>query len=273
MEARAGTATSAREMLAGVTGLGIQVGVLDTGVDSRHEALRGCISSSQDVLVHEGDVVVWKRPRGIDFGDHGTACAGLIHQVAPGAELHSVCVLDLNPERLRDRLVAALEWACRANWDVVNVSLGCRESDPQLEDVVARMLDQGQILVAAKDNRPSGMGYPAALDGVLCVDLEHFEDVWSWRVNEDGRGEIVEASGVYLQAPRAWGGWSLYTGSSFACPIVSGIAARYRERYPRANAQEFRAFLIEHSRSESGGWPGPPPGRMGRPASRNRSGG
>ena len=97
-------------------------------------------------------------------------------------------------------------------------------------------------MIAAKDNRPGVVGYPAAYTEVIAVDMEYFSDSLDWRYHAGAQIE-VEASGVYIDAPVAGGGRRSHTGTSFAAPHVAGIAARFMECRPGGGTAEFREFL------------------------------
>ena len=77
---------------------------------------------------------------------------------------------------------------------------------------------------------------------VIAVDIEHFPNPLDWRFHPDSEIE-VEANGIYIEAPLAGGGRRSYTGTSFAVPHLSGIAARWKERNPSRGQSDFRKFL------------------------------
>src|SRR5689334_22633565 len=79
----------------GATGRGVRVAVIDSGIEAAHPALDGCVDADDGValsLVSDDEVVVTPGPHEDLFG-HATACAGIIHSIAPDARLTSVRVL------------------------------------------------------------------------------------------------------------------------------------------------------------------------------------
>ena len=71
-------------------------------------------------------VLARQRPREDDGGDvcgHGTACAGIIRSLAPGADLHSVRVLGAANTGSGSALLAGLRYAIEQRFDVINMSL------------------------------------------------------------------------------------------------------------------------------------------------------
>ncbi len=111
-----------------VTGLGVRVAVVDTGVDYTHPALGGCLGPGCKVVggydfVHDD---------GDPLDDHGhgshvagiVAADGLLRGVAPGAEILAYKVLDARGEGYASNVIAALEQAVADGADVINLSLG-----------------------------------------------------------------------------------------------------------------------------------------------------
>ena len=76
----------------GSTGRGVRVAVIDSGVNAEHPAVGGVVRGYVRVVDEAGQYSYDESPHTDLFG-HGTACAGLIHKVAPEAELYSVQVL------------------------------------------------------------------------------------------------------------------------------------------------------------------------------------
>ena len=74
------------------TGRGVRVAILDTGVESSHPALEGCVKETHAVVA-KGSGLECVPVEGTDPVGHGTACAGIIHAWAPDAEIHSIRVL------------------------------------------------------------------------------------------------------------------------------------------------------------------------------------
>src|SRR5947207_1670075 len=75
----------------GASGAGVRVAVIDSGVDAHHPALEGCVDVDHGVWVsvdEDGGLSETGGPHDDAFG-HGTACAGIIHSLAPNARLTS----------------------------------------------------------------------------------------------------------------------------------------------------------------------------------------
>ena len=109
----------------GSTGAGVRVAVIDSGIDTTHPALDHCVDVAGGVTVETdgaGGVQVVPGPHGDAFG-HGTACAGIIHQLAPQASITSVRVLGPTLSSTSDVFLAGLTWAVEQGFDIINLSL------------------------------------------------------------------------------------------------------------------------------------------------------
>jgi len=140
------------------------------------------------------------------------------------------------------KLLKALDFAIGQEWDILNLSLGTESQYAELAMLADDAYYQGMLWVAAKDNKRNKVGYPAGLASVVGVDMDYFEDPLRFRFHPAKVTEI-EASGVYVDAPTPDGGWSQFTGTSFACPQVTGIAARLRQHFPDLSPFQLKTAL------------------------------
>ena len=110
----------------GSTGKGVKVAVVDSGIEHDHPAVGGMVRGG---VVVEWDETLEDRLRydpdehPIDVAGHGTGCAGIIHKLAPEAELYSVRVLGTNMSGRAWQFGAGVNWAIENGMDVVNLSL------------------------------------------------------------------------------------------------------------------------------------------------------
>lgn len=231
-----------RSLLEEGTGKGVRVAVLDTGADVDHPALEGSIRESYEV-VRKGSSLVCRPAKGQDLVGHGTACAGIIHALAPEAELYSVRVIGKNAEGTGEQFIAGLRWAIQQKMDVVNLSLGTMQQRFRagLQELTDRAYFTGVLLVAAGNNRQV-TSYPANFASLIAVDNQAFSDPLAFNF-KPGKPVELEAHGIYVRAPSPGGNYQLWTGTSFACPHVTGIVARLRSVMPRLTAMQAKALL------------------------------
>jgi subtilisin family serine protease len=224
------------------TGRGVRVAVLDSGVDGDHSELAGKIRAQFDVTTDRQGVRCVAAPVRDSIG-HGTACAGIIARLAPEAELYSVQVIGREAKGTADQLVAGLSFALEQKYDIINMSLGTTDEriSRRLGALADRAFYEGRIIVAAANNQGQ-VAFPANFSAVLSVGMEGFEDAETLRYDWGVPTEIA-ARGVYVEAPAMGGGTQLFTGTSFACPHVSGLLARLASVYPGLAAFEARFLL------------------------------
>ena len=141
----------------GSTGAGVQVAVVDSGVDATHPLVGkvdGQVAFEADPDADEGVRLV-EGPPG-DLVGHGTACAAIIRSLAPDVSLHSVRVLGANARGTGARLLAGIRWAVAAGMDVVNLSLSSRSEAwfGPLHEAADAARTAGTVLVCAANNAP-----------------------------------------------------------------------------------------------------------------------
>ena len=141
-------------------GQGVQVAVLDTGIDPSHPALAGAVVGGYNARVGEDPTAF------MDGNGHGTHVAGIIaaslndpyvHGVAPRVDLYGVRVLDgLGGGYLSD-LINGLSWVYNnPDIDVINMSLGFYEGSTLLHMVIKMLHQAGMVMVASVGNYDCG---------------------------------------------------------------------------------------------------------------------
>ncbi|KAF9428836.1 hypothetical protein BGZ94_000843 [Podila epigama] len=150
----------------GLTGKGVKVGVIDTGIDYTHEALGSCYGPGCKVQTGYDFVEPFTRrdaPGGFDCVGHGTHVAGIIagnstvsnfFGVAPEVTLGAYRVFPCQGSAKDDVIIAALEKAYADGMDVVNLSLGGGSSwaTSTLSKAAGRLAKLGVVVVAAIGN-------------------------------------------------------------------------------------------------------------------------
>jgi subtilisin family serine protease len=222
------------------------IGLIDTGIDREHEALRG-----QAI-----DVLPGPQMRGNPSQrDHGTAMAALLvgrrDSSAPGLLPEGrILAVDAfyRDGGTADRtdvisLVLALEALAERNVRVVNMSLSGPPNEV-LKSAIASAQAKGMVIVAAAGNNGAGAepSYPAAYPGVIAVTaVDRNLGVYPRAT----RGEYVDlaAPGVDLWVAAAGRGGTVKSGTSYAVPFISASAAVLRAANPGLDAASLRARL------------------------------
>ncbi|MFQ6135518.1 MAG: S8 family serine peptidase, partial [Nitrososphaerales archaeon] len=157
-----------------LTGRGVVVAVLDTGIDYTHPDLGGTIGPDQKIL--KGYDFVDDDEDPIDRDGHGTEVAGIIAAdgrikgIAPEASLLAYRVVDKMGTVQSSDLIRALEKARLDGAEVINLSLGTKEEMEALSYAIENIVESGVVVVAATGNSAErAFGEPAGRRSVIAV--------------------------------------------------------------------------------------------------------
>lgn len=224
-------------------GAGVTVAIIDSGVEGDHPAVGGRLSRSLRVEVDAGGFRVADDPEATDLVGHGTACAGIIHRIAPGAELVSIRVLGADNRAGGGAFATALDWAIGQGFGVVNMSLSSRSESMagRFHELADAAYFANTLLVCAANN-VTGPSYPSLFAAVVSVAAHDVRDPDVWFYNPD---PPVEFGAHGLDVDVAWrsGARIRATGNSFAAPHLAGRAALIRARHPGATPFEVKTLL------------------------------
>jgi subtilisin family serine protease len=230
-------------------GAGVRVAVLDSGVDDTLPDFQDSLTSYEIQMA--GGNMECVETAGTDELGHGTACAWIIRSIAPKAELHSIKILGGEARGTSAELAQGMSWAIDNGMNVVNISAGVR--GPRSKDLLSaeadRALFEGVTFVAAAHNHGLA-AYPANLSSVLTVTYDNFKNTRDFRYRTKEQVEL-EAHGIYVETPKPGGGTRSYTGTSFACPHVTGFVAQLLSVYPDIQPFEVRSLLYHLGRQAS----------------------
>ena len=228
----------------GADGTGVRVAVIDSGIEADHPALDSCVEvdGGAVVTVTDDGPVVEPGPHGDAYG-HATACAGIIHQMAPGARLHSVRVLNERLSSTSPTFLAGLSWAIEQGFDVINLSLGTvkREYALAFHDLCDEAYFSGSFLVTAANNLKR-VSYPSLYSSVASVACNVSDDPWRFHYNPRPPTEFL-ARGIDVEVAWRNGATNMATGNSYAAPHISGIAARIKSKHPELTPFQLKAVL------------------------------
>jgi len=229
----------------GSTGKGVRVAVVDSGVEADHPDLQGCVEVDKGVMVtldEGGEPVLTPGPHDDAFG-HGTACAGIIHRLAPEARITSVRVLGAGLAGKAAAFLAGLGWAVEEGFDVVNLSLGTTKRDWALAfyEVCDRAYFRGVFLVTAANNmaKPS---FPSLYASVTSVACNLATDPFRFHFNPEPPTEFL-APGIDVELSWRGGGRMTGTGNSYAAPHIAGIATLVKAKHPELRPFQLKTVL------------------------------
>ncbi|MFX1298659.1 MAG: S8 family serine peptidase, partial [Promethearchaeota archaeon] len=224
-------------------GSGVIVAVCDTGINKNHPALVGRVIAEASFIGGTPD----------DSNGHGTHVAGIIasndstyHGIASEVSLVNVKIMNSEGLGQTSDLIEGLEWLFNGTGpgaDIINLSAGTDEIDPDGESSLARFIDAivsqyGIVWVnAAGNSGSSGLEVPG--DAINCISVANFDDHDSrnpsvWTINGlssrgptlDGRKKPdIAAPGTDISSCDLASGFVEKTGTSMAAPHVAGAAA------------------------------------------------
>jgi subtilisin family serine protease len=225
------------------------IAVVDTGVDSKQPDLRGRVLRGWDFQNNDAN------PK--DDNGHGTAVAGVAAAAAnDGVGIAGICwhclilpvkVLNSAGSGTHSNIAAGIVWAADHGADVINLSLAGPTPSAVVESAVNYARNHGVVVVAAAGNEGSSRRfYPAAYPGVISVAGTNDADIlYSW--SNHGSWVKVSAPGCAYTGSTGPIRWTWWCGTSFATPVVAGIAALMKSLKPGLSRAQIEKMLLNPS--------------------------
>ncbi|MCW2924700.1 MAG: peptidase and in kexin sedolisin [Thermoleophilia bacterium] len=263
----------------GFDGTGTTVAVIDTGVAD--------VAGFDGKVIHQENLS--SAPDAGDQFGHGTFVAGLVHRIAPGANIISVKLSDADGSVDVSQVIAALQWVTLHKdvygIDVVNLSFGndSRQSAyaSPLDYAVEQTWDAGIVVVASAGNLGDESGTVTKPgDDPLIVSVGASNELGTSFRSDDtipsfvSRGPTQDgiakpdlvAPGTHVESLRAPGstidvanplarvGTDGFRGSgtSFAAPIVAGVAAQVLGADPSLTPNQVKYGLLHGATAING---------------------
>lgn len=246
----------------GVTGAGVRVGVIDSGIYGEHEEFSGAAMIPGTNYCVDAD-----SPERYDTSDgvgHGTFVAGVLAAAAgngagiagfaPDVELVPLKCFTANTGLLSSIIAGIYGAVDDYDCQILNMSWGMEVDSQALRDAVEYAAAADVVMAAAVGNLPNGtvstgddpLLYPAAYDvviGVGAVDADKNAASFSYQ-NESvfvtAPGEDLIGLGTGASAAYRTG-----SGTSYAAPAVAAAAALARSLWPEITQRELESILRE----------------------------
>jgi subtilisin family serine protease len=249
------------DVLDGLTGKGVRVCIVDTGIDISHSAFEGFQVVFNDMISNSASPV--------DYGviAHGTLMAGILisqsHQmgVASGITLGVVAALDDDGTGMNtageQTISDAIEWCIEQfSADIISLSLGGTQSDSMTREgpsvsSTRKALDRGIFVVAAAGNDGGNgddgrVSVPSNVPLAISVGASsQGGDLWDnsskgnqvtfdgeQRLHPNQKPEII-APGVGIISTGAEDSWFSSSGTSDSTVFVTGALALILEDQPQ----------------------------------------
>ena len=265
--ASANTQISANTIhVAGNTGAGRKIAVLDTGYNYNHPELSSSYLGGKDFVNNDDDPS--------DDNGHGSHVAGTITAdgvnanakgVAPDADILVAKVLDENGSGYFSDVVEAIYWVVNGNdgvygtaddFDVDAISLSLGTGAPLLYKSYCdtKMLDLTYairhattknipVIVAAGNSGTRGVSIPGCISYATTVGAVSSTDKIA---SFSGRGVPVDivAPGVSIYSSISGSGYASWSGTSMATPMISGVVALMKYAHPTYSQSQVESKLF-----------------------------
>lgn len=240
--------------VAGNTGVGRKVVVLDTGYNYLHTELASSYLGGKDFVNKDNDPM--------DDNGHGSHVAGIITAdgidanakgVAPDAKIIAGKVLDENGSGYFSDVVAGIYWAVDGDdgihgtaddfkADAINISLGtgapylyksyCDGVMPDLTNAIKYAVGKNvTVVVAAGNSGLPGVSIPGCISHATTVGAVSSTDKIA---SFSGRGNAVDitAPGVGIYSTTLGNSYASWNGTSMATPMIAGTIALIKSANP-----------------------------------------
>ena len=250
-----------------LTGAGVNIYIVDSGVLSTHEQFGGRVVAGTDPVSSSGESVV--DPRTSDCDGHGTHVAGLAAGstvgVARGATVIAVRVLNCNGDGTVDNVVRALKWIrshhVSGKAAIVNLSLGVDRNGEgaAIDTQVKEMLAEGMVVtIAAGNGNQDGVPYeactisPGHVPGALTVGASTFANTAASYSNGGPCIDLFAPGGdSSARIVSAWNtgnnSYSNDVGTSMASPLVAGYAALLAQQQPGLCGAQISDAIVQRA--------------------------
>jgi subtilisin family serine protease len=242
----------------------VTIAIIDDGFRTDHPDLAANFVAGYNFVNDSTDVSP------VDLEQHGTRVAGAAGAIGNNATGIAGVAWNVKLMPLKFNLdvathIAAIEFAAANGADIVNASFGGPGFDPDEQEAIRALADQGILYVAAAGNDGSNtdfaqLNYPSNLDApnIVAVAATDRHDALEDFSQHGALATDVAAPGVQIVTTTAAadytapspdcgsGGSCGTTGTSFSAPYVAGIAALLKSHVaPAPGFMEMKARLIE----------------------------
>jgi subtilisin family serine protease len=262
----------------GATGAGVIVAVIDTGVDTTNPVLQNVLvagydftrnsnggseksdvstspnlSQAQPAQVNQSTVAVLDQSTvavldGTNYAafGHGTMVAGIVHLVAPQAQIMPLKSFNAAGSAYNSDILRAVYYAVKNGADVLNMSFSYSSPSPELANAIKYANNNGVVSIASAGNDGKQIAvYPGSLPSVIDVASTSSTDIQSAFTNYGAPPVWLAAPGEGVMTTYPWGTYAAGWGTSFSTPFVAGTAALMLGSNGGCTASEIAAGLAQ----------------------------
>ena len=248
----------------GYTGEGVTIAMIDGPVDTSVPELKGAKITAKETCTITSSNGSWT---------HGTGVASIlvsdVYGVAPGSSLltYKIAFGNQNDQRSEDcfggagyvgkaELVQVLNQAMNDGAQIINLSASSDDGNDQMKWTVARAMSSGVILVTAAGNSATdddltSLSQWSGVIGVTAISTDGTrQDYSSW-----GEGVVTTSiGGPFSLCDLASGEVQQRSGTSFSAPVVTGVLALAKQRWPQATSNQLLQLLVKTGLNPDHGW-------------------
>ena len=244
----------------GITGKGVTIAVIDGPVDTTNPALKGTN------ITDKSRCTIQDSPEGVRHGtDMAIILVSPISGVAPDATLYNYQAstgstisngsCDSNGDKL-DTTAALINQAVEDGAQIISISLSVNESTNELKWAITNAITKGVIIVAAAGNEAllddiTALGRYSGVVGVSAINSDG--TFASYSNSADG---MVTAAfgGPYNTFDVNTGEPATVHGTSISTPLVAGMLALARQKWPDATANQILQLLVHTGLNPNHDW-------------------
>ena len=244
----------------GYTGKGVTIAVIDGPVDTSNPALKGAN------ITDKSRCTIQDSPEGVRHGtDMAIILVSPISGVAPDATLYTYQAstgstisngsCDSNGDRL-NTIGALINQAVEDGAQFISISQSVSESSNELKWAVTNAITKGVIIVnsagnGATDENITQLGRYSGVVGVSAINSDGtFASYSSW-----GDGVVTAAfGGPYTTYDVNTGEPVTVQGTSISAPLVAGMLALARQKWPDATANQILQLLVHTGLNPDHDW-------------------
>lgn len=225
-----------------VTGKGVLVSVIDSGVSFAIPALRKNLIPGWNFITNDTTMV--------DYIGHGTPVAGIVTIVAPNVTI--LPLVTMKEGGLRQDVIDATIYAIKRNASVVNLSVTFDEGMLRevQQTVGIRKFKKSLLVISSGNTGERRTELKDKWDNVIVVGTIGLNlPIHSTHYSVYGPAvDIAAPSGDVNDGIATYDAFSpsihLFNGTSGAAPVVSGAAALLKEKYPHARGADLKRMLL-----------------------------
>ena len=248
----------------GYTGEGVTIAMIDGPVDTSVPELTGAKITAKETCTITSSNGSRK---------HGTGVASIlvsdVYGVAPGSSLltYTIAFGNQGDQASEDCFggdgyvgktepVWVLNQAMNDGAQIINLSASSDDGNDQMKWTVARAMSSGVILVTAAGNNATdedltSLSQWSGVIGVTAISTDGTrQDYSSW-----GQGVVTTSiGGPVLFRNIETGANDTISGTSVASPIVTGVLALAKQRWPQATSNQLLQLLVKTGLNPDHGW-------------------